>query len=139
MLIVTVALLSAAGRGLTATRTGGLESVPFRFYEQLADGPQTREQCRTDVNGMLDGAKNLDKWALESWWFLFNNCISRITVYVKYIVCVRGAVVMFWVYASISRYITGGGASYIPPADQQCDHKILNKLRDISFLYFNSL
>lgn len=90
ILIVAVALLSAAGRGLTAMRTGGLESVPFRFYEQLADGPQTREQCRTDVNGMLDGAENLDKWALESWWFLFNDCISRITVYVQiYCLCPR--------------------------------------------------
>lgn len=48
-----------------ASVRAGIESVPFGFYEELKNS--THEQCRIDVNNMLDGAKNLDKWALESW------------------------------------------------------------------------
>lgn len=52
----------------SAARAAGLESIPFGFYEELKNSDH--DQCSVDVNHMLDGAKNLEKWALES-WFLF--------------------------------------------------------------------
>lgn len=59
--IVLVALLSLASSG-----RAGFESIPFGLYEDLRNG--SSEQCRIDVNKMLDGANNLDRWALESWF-----------------------------------------------------------------------
>lgn len=41
-----------------------LETIPYGFYEELRSS--ALDQCSTDVNNMLDGVNNLDKWALES-------------------------------------------------------------------------
>jgi len=51
---------------VSAAWAAGLESIPFGFYDELENSEH--EQCRVDVKNMLDGAKNLDKWALESWF-----------------------------------------------------------------------
>jgi len=60
-LLVIFSLASAAW-------AAGLESIPFGFYEELKNSEH--QKCSVDVKNMLDGVKNLDKWALES-WFLF--------------------------------------------------------------------
>ncbi|XP_026808950.1 nose resistant to fluoxetine protein 6-like [Rhopalosiphum maidis] len=55
-LLVLFSLASAAW-------AAGLESIPFGFYEELKNSEH--EKCSADVKNMLDGVKNLDKWALE--------------------------------------------------------------------------
>lgn len=49
---------------LLACVQADFESIPFEFYEKLKD--QANEQCSSDVKQILDGVKNLDRWALES-------------------------------------------------------------------------
>lgn len=56
ILLVLFSLASAAW-------AAGLESIPFGFYEELKN--IEHNQCSKDVKNMLDGVKNLDKWALE--------------------------------------------------------------------------
>lgn len=55
----------------SAACAAGLESIPFGFYDELKNSEH--DQCRVDVKNMLDEVKNLNKWALES-WFLF-QCV----------------------------------------------------------------
>lgn len=64
----------------------GLESIPFGLYEELRNS--TNEQCRIDVSNMLDGVKNLDKWALESWfsqYIYIYICFQSLTVLTKHV------------------------------------------------------
>jgi len=61
MLLVLFSLASTAW-------AAGFESIPFEFYEELKN--IEHDQCSKDVKTMLDGVKNLDKWALESWFLL---------------------------------------------------------------------
>lgn len=51
-----------------ASARASLESTPFGFYEKLKNS--ANGQCSVDVNVMLDGVGNLNKWALESWFYL---------------------------------------------------------------------
>jgi hypothetical protein len=69
-LLVIFSLASAAW-------AAGLESIPFGFYEELKNSEH--EKCNVDVKNMLDGVKNLDKWALES-WFLFQYAYYKLIV-----------------------------------------------------------
>lgn len=63
-------ILASAVRADGGGGGGGFESVPFGFYDELMKNSET-ERCGTDVRGMLDGAENLEKWALESRFFYY--------------------------------------------------------------------
>lgn len=67
----------------SAVWAAGLESIPFGFYDELQNGGH--DQCKVDVKNMLDGAKNLNKWALES-WFLFQCVYYKPIIVLIYIV-----------------------------------------------------
>jgi hypothetical protein len=62
----------------SASARTSLESIPFGFYEKLKNS--ANRQCSIDVNILLDGMENLNKWALES-LFYFKYLIRLFMVY----------------------------------------------------------
>lgn len=66
-----------------ASANAVLETIPYEFYDELKSSAK-HEQCISDVNNMLDGAKNLDKWALESWFLTSIYFESLITPYCSF-------------------------------------------------------
>lgn len=59
------ALLLAVHLALASAWRPGYESIPFRFYEELKNGA-TDDRCGSGADKILLGARNLEKWAVES-------------------------------------------------------------------------